>query len=89
VVIRKEYIHHDVTTKDDRALSGLLVESTPKTVTILDRNNQRTILARDEIKELRESSVSLMPEGILDPLGPQQIRDLISYLQSDGPAAPK
>jgi putative membrane-bound dehydrogenase-like protein len=89
VIIRKEYVHHEVTTKDDRALSGLLVESTPKTVTILDRNNQRTILARDEIKELRESSVSLMPEGILDPLQPQQIRDLISYLQSDAPAAQK
>lgn len=85
VVIRKEYINHDVTTKDDRALSGLLVESTPQTITILDRNNQRTILPRAEVKQLRESSVSLMPEGILDLLQPQQIRDLLSYLQSDPP----
>lgn len=87
LVIRKEYINHEVATKDDRALSGLLLESTSKTVTLLDRNNQRTVIARDEIKELRESSVSLMPEGILDALQPQQIRDLISYLQSDGPSA--
>ena len=82
--IRPEYVSYEVVTRDDQAVSGLMVESTPKSVTILDRNNQRTIFARDQIKELTESKVSLMPEGLLEALKPEQIIDLFAYLQSDG-----
>ncbi|HYV26719.1 MAG TPA: PVC-type heme-binding CxxCH protein [Candidatus Eisenbacteria bacterium] len=83
--IRPEYASFELTTKDDEAISGLMVESTPASVTILDRNNQRHVLARAQIKELRESQVSLMPEGLLEALKPQQIMDLFSYLQSNEP----
>jgi len=54
-------------------------------VTVLDRNNQRHVLARDQIKELNPSAVSLMPEGLLEALTPQQVMDLFAYLQGDGP----
>ena len=82
--IRAEYVSYNVEMKDGRALNGLMAESTPTTVTLLDANNQRTVLNRTEIKELKASAVSLMPEGLLDTLEPQQIRDLISYVQGDG-----
>ena len=61
-----------------------MAEATPTSVTLLDASNQRTILNRAEINKLKTSPVSLMPEGLLDTLEPQQIRDLISYVQSDG-----
>jgi hypothetical protein len=54
-------------------------------VTVLDRNNQRHVLARDQIKELNASSVSLMPEGLLEALTPQQVMDLFAFLQRDAP----
>jgi len=82
--IRAEYVSYNAEMKDGRALNGLMVESTPTTVTLLDASNKRTVLNRTEIKELNDSAVSLMPEGLLDTLEPQQIRDLIAYLQSDG-----
>ncbi len=82
--IRAEYVSYNVEMKDGRALNGLMAESTPATVTLLDANNKRTVLNRTELKDLDASAVSLMPEGLLDTLEPQQIRDLISYLQSDG-----
>ena len=82
--IRAEYVNYNAEMKDGRALNGLVVESTPTTVTLLDAANQRTVLNRAELKELQASSVSLMPDGLLDALDPQQIRDLIGYLQSDG-----
>ena len=83
--IRPEYVSYDLTTKDDQSLAGLLVESSPAAVTVLDRNNQRHVLARDQIKELNPSAVSLMPEGLLEALTPQQVMDLFAYLQGDGP----
>ena len=83
--IRPEFVSYDVTTKDDQSVSGLMVESSPTAVTILDRNNQRHVLARDQMRDLNASAVSLMPEGLLEALTPQQVMDLFAYLQSDGP----
>ncbi len=85
--IRPEYVSYEVTMKDDQQLTGLMAESSPTTVTILDRNNQRHLLARDQIKELTQSTVSLMPEGLLEGLMPQQLMDLFAYLQRDGPSS--
>jgi putative membrane-bound dehydrogenase-like protein len=85
--IRPEYVGYDATTKDDESLAGLMVESSPAAVTILDRSNQRHVLARDQIKELNPSKVSLMPEGLLEALTPGQVMDLFAYLQGDGQVA--
>ena len=82
--IRPEYVGYDAITTDDQSLAGLLVELSPTAVTLLDRNYQRHVLARDQIKELNASLVSLMPEGLLEAMTPQQVMDLFAYLQSEG-----
>jgi len=81
--IRQQYISYVAVTTDGRVLTGLLADSTPETVSILDAKNKRTRLNRKDIEELRESTVSLMPEKLLEPFTDQQIRDLFAYLQSD------
>jgi len=81
--IRKEYLNHILVTADGRVISGLLVEQSPASVTLLDAKNQRTTVAREEIEELKVSPVSMMPEGILKKLTPQQVRDLFQYLQNN------
>lgn len=83
--VRPQYISHIAVTTDGRVLTGLLAGSTAETITLLDAKNKRTILNRADVEELRESTVSLMPEKLLDELTDQQIRDLIAYLQSAGP----
>ncbi|MDA1050500.1 MAG: c-type cytochrome [Planctomycetota bacterium] len=82
--VRPQYISHVAITSDGRVLTGLLAESNAETITLLDAKNKRTVLSRSDLEELRESTVSLMPEKLLDPLTDQQIRDLLAYLQSDG-----
>lgn len=82
-VIREEFVPHIAVTTDGRVVTGLLAESKPETITLLDAKNQRTVIARSDVEELRESAVSLMPDNLLDPLTPQQIRDLFAYLQAD------
>ncbi|HEY1602893.1 MAG TPA: PVC-type heme-binding CxxCH protein [Pirellulales bacterium] len=86
-VIRKEFFNYVVQTKDGRVLTGLIVESSPPVVTILDAKNQRTTLTQDEIEATERANQSLMPEKILDELDADQVRDLMKYLQSDSPAA--
>ena len=80
--IRPEYVNHNVEMKDGRSLSGLLVEQTDSALTLLDAQNQRTVLNRAEVKEINASAISLMPEGLLEALTSQQVRDLFGYLQS-------
>jgi putative heme-binding domain-containing protein len=83
--IRPQFISHVAVTNDGRVITGLLAESNAETITLLDAKNKRTLLRRADLEELRESTVSLMPEKLLDEMTDQQIRDLLAYLQSDGP----
>jgi len=85
--IRPEYVAYRAQLKDDSVIDGLMVESSPSSVTLVDRNNDRHVLARAQISELKESAVSLMPEGLLEALPPQGVMDLFAYLQSEGPVA--
>ena len=68
-----------VAMSDGRVLNGLVRASTDKTVT-LQSQNEAVVLARSEIDEIRPSTLSLMPEGQLDPLPFEEIRDLLAYL---------
>jgi putative heme-binding domain-containing protein len=82
-IIRQEFLAYVINTKDGRALTGLMVESTPDTVTLVDAKNVRSVLRRDQIEEMKASPVSLMPEKLLEPLDDKQLRDLFAYLQGD------
>jgi putative membrane-bound dehydrogenase-like protein len=86
-VIRNEYVAYIVATRDGRLLTGLIPDSTPKTITLLDAKNERTVLARDDVESVHPSPQSLMPENALDDLDEQQIRDLLSYVQSNSAPA--
>src|SRR5262249_5803590 len=74
-------------TKDGRLLTGLIAESSPQAITLLDAKNERTVIAREQIEALEAAPVSLMPDNILDPLDDQQLCDLFNYLQSDSQPA--
>jgi putative heme-binding domain-containing protein len=80
--IRKEFEAQTAALADGRVLTGLVVEETDKTVTLVDSNRQKTVVPRDQVEEMKPSAVSLMPEGLLDKLRDDQVRDLFRYLQS-------
>ena len=81
VQIRKEYLRYVAVTTSGRLAVGLLVEETDSQVTLLDEKNQKIVIPADEIDELSASDISLMPENLLKPLSPQELRDLYAYLQ--------
>ena len=85
-VVRPEFVAYSAETSDGLIVNGLLAGSTPETVTLLDSQNTRTTLAREDLAELTPMSISLMPERILDLLSDQELRDLFAYLQSERPA---
>ncbi len=83
-VIRPEFQSYVAVTNDGRIITGLLVESTQRTITLLDPANIRIVIARDDLDgDLKASAVSLMPEQLLDKFSAQELSDLVAYLQSD------
>ena len=87
--IRVEYLSVQAVTADGRILSGLVVKETPNAITLVDSKNETITIARDNIEEMIPSEISQMPEDLLKPLTPQQLRDLFAYLRSDGPVKGK
>lgn len=83
--IREEYTNFELETSDGLLLTGFVTERAAQSVTIEDSQQGRTTVPKDKIKSLQASSVSRMPEGLLDSLSEQQIRDLFAYLQSKSP----
>ena len=83
--IRGEYQAVQVALKDGRVLLGLVADKTDAGMTLIDANRQLTRITTAEIEEVKVSAASLMPEGILDNLKDNEIRDLFRYLQSPSP----
>jgi putative membrane-bound dehydrogenase-like protein len=85
--IREEYVNYELETTDGLLLTGFILGRTGETVTIEDGEQGQVIVPKSKIKYLRASAQSRMPEGLLDTLPPEQIRDLFAYLMSPGPVA--
>jgi len=64
-----------------RILNGVISEQNDRTLTL--QSAQETItLDRRTIDEIKPTTVSLMPDGLLQNLSTEQIRDLFGYLMS-------
>ncbi len=70
-----------VTLLDGRVISGVVSEQNERTITLQTPQEPLT-LDRQEIDESKQSTSSLMPDGQLQNLTAEQIRDLIGYLMS-------
>ena len=80
-VIPVDYQAWTLDTKDDRNLVGILKKEDAQSVTIQTANETVTI-PKAEVAKLKRSPFSMMPEGLLDNLPEQDVRDLIGYLRS-------
>jgi putative heme-binding domain-containing protein len=80
--IREEYTNFEMQTTDDLLLTGYIVERSGQAVTIEDAQQGRVTVPQNRIKSLQASALSRMPEGLLDAMSEDQVRDLFAYLRS-------
>jgi putative heme-binding domain-containing protein len=78
--IEPKYAAYLAHTADGRSVTGLLVKRDEKAVVLRDGQSKEIILAAKEVKELWPSRTSLMPDGQLAGLTPQEVADLLEYL---------
>ena len=82
-VVAKEYRAHTFDMADGRTLVGM-IRSENDRVVVLRTANETLTLAKPEIEALRESQLSMMPEGLLDALKANELLDLFAYLMGGG-----
>jgi putative membrane-bound dehydrogenase-like protein len=78
-VVNADFRMHVVVLNDGRTLNGVIVAKTDRTIT-LKSQTAATVVDRNDIDEMQESTLSLMPDGLLESLSETQVRDLIAYL---------
>jgi len=78
-VVPADYKLSALTLKDGRVFSGFIASQNDQTLTLRTMTGTEN-LPRGEVTKAEASSQSLMPEGLLDALTPQQRRDLFGFL---------
>jgi hypothetical protein len=78
-VISDQYAAHTVLAEDGTLAEGLLAEDGDELVVYTrDPSAQPVHFARSEVKLVKPSPLSQMPAGLVDPLNPDELRDLLA-----------
>ncbi|HMC11625.1 MAG TPA: c-type cytochrome [Pirellulaceae bacterium] len=80
-VVNKDFRMSVLRMADGRILNGLVMSQDDERV-VLQTAKEKITLMRNEIDEIKLTTLSPMPEGMLQPLKDDQIRDLVAYLMS-------
>jgi putative membrane-bound dehydrogenase-like protein len=78
-VVSADYRMSVVAMADGRVLNALVKSRSDRTIT-LQTPTEALAVDREDVEVIKPSSLSLMPEGILDTLKPTEVRDLVAYL---------
>ncbi len=87
-VISDQYQAEMIELKDGSVITGVLVRESAAAVLIRtgDHPEKPVSIPKGQIADRAVSSVSLMPEGLLDGMSHTEIADLLAFLQSPPPA---
>ncbi|MFM8804473.1 MAG: heme-binding protein, partial [Planctomycetia bacterium] len=86
-VVSDQYKASIVQTSNGKVFIGRIVSESPDSITIVTDPEDATkfaTLARADIDEILPANESLMPKGLLDPLGEAEVLDLLAYTLSRG-----
>ncbi|HMO36110.1 MAG TPA: c-type cytochrome, partial [Gemmatales bacterium] len=80
-IVPQDYRATTFVLQNGQVLTGMILSQQGDSLTIQTASEKLTIRKQD-IEEQQQTSKSLMPEGLLDSLSLEEIRDLFGYLSS-------
>lgn len=80
--IAPEWVTQHIDLRGGNSVSGFVVKRTQEELTVRDATGQVLKLPMSTIDRLTAAQVSLMPEGLLANLTPQEAADLVAFLVS-------
>ncbi|MCA9129449.1 MAG: c-type cytochrome [Planctomycetales bacterium] len=82
--IDDKYAVHLILTADGETVSGLVVNESKESVSILENPEAKApvVIARDNIDEMIRTPNSMMPKGLLDRYSQDEIFEIVAWLES-------
>jgi putative membrane-bound dehydrogenase-like protein len=87
--VEAKYTNYVLETKAGETLSGVLAAETGNSVTLLGADGKSHVVLRTDLKSMRSSGLSLMPEGLETGLRPQDMADLMAFVRAAAPQQPR
>jgi putative heme-binding domain-containing protein len=85
--INPDYITQVITLKDGRTLTGS-VRTEGNQLHVGDSQGKVFTVRRDQVETMATSPLSVMPEGVPKQLGPEKMKDLLTFLLTEPPRMP-
>ena len=86
--INPDFIAQTVVLSDGHVVTGT-VRTRGQQLTIGDGQGRMIQVELDDIDQIQSSTLSVMPEGLLEKLGPASTRDLLTFLLTRPPSMPE
>ena len=83
--ILEAYQTEIILTIDGEVFTGVVAKEDDEILVMKTADNPRVEILQDDIEERKKSDLSLMPAGQLDVMDPQDVRNLMKYLQLPKP----
>jgi putative membrane-bound dehydrogenase-like protein len=80
--VEPRFLAYDIETRDDRSLVGVISAETSTSLTLIQPGGIQEKILRSDVKEIKATGLSLMPEGFETSISKQELADLIAYLKS-------
>jgi putative heme-binding domain-containing protein len=75
------YESYAITLSDGESHSGLIHRENRDAIYLSNADQRETRIRRDQIREIRLSPLSAMPEGLAESLDPRELADLVAFLE--------
>ena len=80
--VAPHYVAWHLEFANGKVKSGMLIDTNLDEYTYLDAKGERFRVKTGDLVEQRPTAISIMPEGLVDAMTDQEIRELLAYLQS-------
>jgi len=80
--VRPDFVSYVVETKDEASFIGLVAGETSNAVTLRQAYGKEDVIQRANILKMQSQGQSLMPEGLEAGLTPQELADLLQYIET-------
>ena len=82
--VQPNFLVYQIDTADGESIVGVITSDTPAGLVLRQAYGKETTIQRDKIKKMSTDGRSLMPDGLEAGLAPQDIADLLTFIETFG-----
>jgi putative membrane-bound dehydrogenase-like protein len=83
--VEPRFVNYLVETNGGDSYSGVLTAESANSVTLTIPGGEQKTVLRADLKSLRSTGLSLMPDGLESAMSPQDVADVIAAVRADAP----